>query len=181
MKMKKLLILLITILPIVANAQYVKSIDIIKAADMVLDVNIFGTAHTVLAMHNLPVNEDATDEFARRFSKNSSEYRKYLATNAFIYWPALQRSPKTMLLGRLTAFGPNESDIEELYFSLGDSYRDKFMSDLVLFGYQKKSSQTKKDPDFGVSYLETIYQKENHVCTIKNTGNVFQVTFSREV
>ena len=51
------------------------SLEIVKAADMVLDVNDFVKAHTVLAMNGLPVNENATDEFAKRFSKDWFEYQ----------------------------------------------------------------------------------------------------------
>lgn len=143
------------------------SLEIVKAADMVLDVNDFVKAHTVLAMNGLPVNEKATDEFAKQFSKDWFEYQQYVATNAYIYWPEYQKNPGDMLIGRLTAYSRNESDIKELHLTLGETYRTKFLSDLPMNGYMKIKSENKKDKDFGVSFLETLYQKDNHLCTVK--------------
>lgn len=187
--MKKLLILIITIASCkIAIAQiygvplnHNDKLEIVEAADMVLDVNTFGMAHSVLILYGMPVNDKCTEEIANRFSKNWKEYQDYIATNAYIYWPELERSPKDFLSGRLTSYGPGSSDIEELYFSLGETYRTKFLKDLSKYGYKKIKSVNKKDKDFKVSYLETTYQKENHLCTIKTYGNAFNVSFTRKV
>ena len=157
------------------------TVDIVKAADMVLDINSFGPAHTVLAMHGLPVNDQATDEFAKQSSKNWYEYRDYIATNAYIYWPEYQTNASDLLMGRLSAYNPNESDIKELYFVLGETYHDKFLNDLPLNGYSEIASETKKDNDFNVSYLETIFQKENHLCITSksSSSSTMNVSFTR--
>lgn len=156
-------------------------LEIVEAADMVLDVNKFGIAHSVLVLYGLPVNEEATDEFAKRFSKTWDEYRDYVATNAYIYWPELQRSPKDLLMGRLTSFGLGGSDIKELFFTLGETYRSKLLSDLPNCGYKKIKSEKKKDKKYNFQILETTYQKENHLCTIQTYGNHFTARFSRKV
>ena len=156
-------------------------LEIVKAADMVLDVNAFGTAHSALVLFGLPVNEKATEEFAKRFSKTWNEYREYLATNAFIYWPELERTPKDLLLGRLTSYGPAGSDIKELFFTLGETYRSKLLSDLPKYGYKKIKAENKKDNDLKINYLETTYQKENHLCIIQTYGNRFTASFTRKV
>lgn len=187
--MKKLLTLLIVIaFCYMANAQvygvpinHNDRLEIVKAADMVLDVNMFGKARSVLVLYGMPVNDNCTEEFAKRFSKNWSEYRDYIATNAYIYWPELERSPNDMLMGRLTSYGPVESDVKELYFSLGETYRTKFLKDLSQYGYKKIKSENKRDKDFKVGYQETTYQKENHVCIIQTHGNSFNVSFTRKV
>lgn len=189
MVMKKLLILLIAIASCnIATAQvygvpinHNDKLEIVKAADMVLDVNVFGMAHSALILNGLPVNEEATEEFAKRFSKTWDEYREYVATNAYIYWPELQRSPKDLLLGRLTSYGPGGSDIKELYFTLGETYRSKLLSDLPKFGYKKTKSEKKKDKEYNVTILETTYQKENHLCIIQTYGNHFTACFTRKV
>lgn len=156
-------------------------LEIVEAADMVLDVNKFGIAHSALVLYGLPVNEEATDEFAKRFSKTWDEYRDYVATNAYIYWPELQRSPKDLLVGRLTSFGLGGSDIKELFFTLGETYRSKLLSDLPNCGYKKIKSEKKKDKKYNFQILETTYQKENHLCTIQTYGNHFTARFSRKV
>lgn len=156
-------------------------LEIVKAADMVLDVNAFGTAHSALVLFGLPVNEKATEEFAKRFSKTWNEYREYLATNAFIYWPELERTPKDLLLGRLTSYGPAGSDIKELFFTLGETYRLKLLSDLPKCGYKKIKSEKKNDKKYNGSILETTYQKENHLCIIQTYGNRFTASFTRKV
>ena len=190
MAMKKLLTLLIAFVGlcnmVIAQVYGVPinrndKLEIVKAADMVLDVNVFGTAHSVLVLFGMPVNDKCTEEFAKRFSKNWSEYRNYIATNAYIYWPELERSPKDMLMGRLTSYGSDGSDIKELYFSLGETYRTKFLKDLSLYGYKKIKSENKKDQHYKVNYLETTYQKENHLCVVKTYGNAFNVSFTRKV
>ena len=186
--MKKLLILLIAIASCnIATAQvygvpinHNDKLEIVKAADMVLDVNAFGMAHSVLILYGMPVNDKCTEEIAKRFSKNWKEYQDNIATNAYIYWPELERSPKDFLSGRLTSYGPGSSDIKELYFSLGETYRTKFLKDLSQNGYKKIKSENKKDKDFKVTYLETTYQKENHLCIIKTYGNAFNVSFMRK-
>ena len=156
-------------------------LEIVKAADMVLDVNAFGTAHSALVLFGLPVNEKATEEFAKRFSKTWNEYKDYIATNAYVYWPELERSPKDLLLGRLTSYGPMSSDIKELYFILGETYRAKFIEDLSQYGYKKIKAENKKDNDLKINYLETTYQKENHLCIVKNQGSSFHASFTRKI
>ena len=118
--LKKLLVFFILIITS-CNAIFAqfKSSDIIKASDMVLDLNSFKEAHMVLTVCGLPINFDASDEFARLSSKSNDEYRKYLATNLFIYWPQYQKNPKDLFLGRLSTYGPSENDIKELFFTLG--------------------------------------------------------------
>lgn len=164
------------------NNQTNRDLDIVKAADMVLDANVFGTAHTILAMHGMPVNDRATDEFAKRQSKDNFEYHDQIATNAYVYWPEYQRDPNKLFIARLTSYGPNQSDIKELFFTLGNSYQAKFYDDLPLYGYKKIKSENKKDKDFNVSYLETVYEKGSHFCTIKtmSSGSTIMVSFTRK-
>ena len=189
MDMKKLLFLFIAIVSCnIAIAQvygipinHNDKLEIVKAADMVLDVNAFGMAHSVLILYGMPVNDKCTEEFAKRFSKTWDEYRDYVATNAYIYWPELQRSPKDLLMGRLTSFGLGGSDIKELFFTLGETYRSKLLSDLPNCGYKKIKSEKKKDKKYNFQILETTYQKENHLCTIQTYGNHFTACFSRKV
>ena len=140
-----LILLLLIIIPCNAIFAQFKSSDIIKASDMVLDANSFSKAHMVLTLCGLPINFDATDEFAKRFSKDYDEYRKYLATNLYIYWPQYQKNPKDLLLGRLSTYGPSENDIKELFFTIGESYGATFVNSLTNFGYMKIKSEMKKD------------------------------------
>lgn len=179
--MNKLLVLLIAIFTscTATSAQYTSS-DIIKAADMVLDANSFSKAHMVLTVCGVPINYDASEEFAKRFSKNYDEYRKSMATNLYIYWPQYQRSPKDLMLGRISTYGPSEKDIKELFFTLGESYNASFTNSLIDFGYKKVKAEMKKDKDFNVSYQETTYQKENHICIIKALKSTLQVSFKRK-
>lgn len=180
--LNKLLILSILIItPCNAIFAQFKSSDIIKASDMVLDLNSFKNAHMVLTVCGLPINFDASDEFARLFSKSNDEYRKYLATNLFIYWPQYQENPKDLLLGRLSTYDPSENDIKELFFTLGDSFSSTFVNCLTNFGYKKIKSEMKKDKESSLRYQETTFQKDNHLCIIKDfKKSTFHVFFKRK-
>lgn len=176
-----LILLLLIIIPCNAIFAQFKSSDIIKASDMVLDANSFSKAHMVLTLCGLPINFDATDEFAKRFSKDYDEYRKYLATNLYIYWPQYQKNPKDLLLGRLSTYGPSENDIKELFFTIGESYGATFVNSLTNFGYMKIKSEMKKDKDFSMNYHETTFQKGNHLCIIRDFKKpTFHVFFKRK-
>jgi len=180
--LKKLLILLmVVIIPCNAIFAQFKSSDIIKASDMVLDLNSFNKAHMVLTICGLPINFDASDEFARLFTKNNDEYRQYLATNLFIYWPQYQKNPKNLLLGRLSTYGPSENDIKELFYTLGESYGATFVNSLTNFGYKKIKTEMKKDKERSVNYQETTFQKNNHLCIIRDfKKSTFHVFFKRK-
>lgn len=180
--LKKLLVFFILIITS-CNAIFAqfKSSDIIKASDMVLDLNSFKEAHMVLTVCGLPINFDASDEFARLSSKSNDEYRKYLATNLFIYWPQYQINPKDLFLGRLSTYGPSENDIKELFFTLGESFGATFVNSLTNFGYKKIKTEMKKDKERSVNYQETTFQKSNHLCIIRDfKKSTFHVFFKRK-
>lgn len=180
--LKKLLILLmVVIIPCNAIFAQFKSSDIIKASDMVLDLNSFNKAHMVLTICGLPINFDASGEFARLSTKSNDEYRQYLATNLFIYWPQYQKNPKNLLLGRLSTYGPSENDIKELFYTLGESYGATFVNSLTNFGYKKIKTEMKKDKERSVNYQETTFQKNNHLCIIRDfKKSTFHVFFKRK-